>query len=179
MRFLVLSAIFLNFSYIAQAETKANSEQEYIPYAYEVMDKFKREVREQLGLVCIGDGERMSRDVDQIQIILQGPYEVTVKEARELHVKCTEKLALLMNTDEKIRPFLRKYPADHENASVSISFKEKVNRAPLISDVCSVFEARNKIFYNRRERESGHLTSIKEEPYEEAVKIVHGSGSAN
>lgn len=175
MKIVKLMTLFLFiFCRTSMAMNNASSE-DYTIYAYEVMDQFEKEVRDELGLICIGNGGRMSRDVEVIRLCLQAYQRATVKEARMLQVRCMEKLISIMNTHEKIRPFLRKYPVDLENVDVSIAFCKKNNKRYTDGSVAFIFEAKGKILYFSKDEKSKDLVRITEEPYEEAVKLVRTS----
>lgn len=149
-----------------------NSTQEYITYAQEVMNQFQREVEKEFGIKCTGSGGGMAHDVEVINMFFDADRTATVEEARELHVNCTEKLIFLMNSHEKIRPFLRKYPADKDNAHIMISFNRKKSPQGKNEYIEVMHLARGKIFYKIEDSKTGRYFSVLEEPYEEAVKIV-------
>ena len=99
----------------------------------------------------------------------------TVEEARQLIVKLKEKLTTIINKHEKIRPYLREFPFPLMKAKVDISFPEQdkngvyYNKSVTLASVGS----NGKIYYRYDDPNLRGFQPLYEEPYEEAVKIVH------
>ncbi len=158
---------------------KANAEDEksavYTKYVAEVTSAFLKEVYQEYGFRCGGSGGSMPYDVEKISVSLDANQSATVDQARELVVKLTERFVQIINAHEKIRPFLREYPFPSSRARVMISFsvsKKKINPSS-DNEVELVFHAKKRIYYQAHNYDNPFLgKDIKDEPYEEALKIV-------
>jgi hypothetical protein len=127
------------------------------------------------GLECGASGGRMPYDVEEISVSLAANHTATVEQARELVIKTTERFAQIINAHEKIRPFLREYPFPSNRVDVSISFRDPKRKKPsgLYMEVTYVLQARNRIYYQTDDPQNPYVgKDIKDEPYEEALKIV-------
>ena len=76
----------------------------------EVVDVLEKEMKEQFGLRCTGQGGSMPYDIQEISVRFVCRQQVTVEEARELEIRVTERFVEIINSHEAIRPFLRDYP---------------------------------------------------------------------
>jgi len=156
-------------------------------------------MRKEYGLICIGSGGRMPKDVEEISMDFNLYQRTTIEEARELMVKVREKLVDKVNAHEKIRPFLREYPFTWSGADISIAFhKPHSDSYYLDGSVAFVCPARDgKIAYQGAELRKQKLVDIigldgnvervgevvedevfiplLREPYEEALRIVKSS----
>ena len=146
----------------------------YTQYVGEVTSAFLKEMYKEYGFECGASGGMMPFDVEEISVSLVAYQSATVEQARELEIKTTERFAQIINAHEKIRPFLREYPFPSSQVDVSIAFeKPKKNKTSLGNDVFFVFQAKNKIFYKAKNPDNHYVfKAIKDEPYEEALKIV-------
>jgi len=142
----------------------------------EVVAIFQREMQEKFGLFCKGDGGSMPNDIQSIEVMFVLHRQVTIEEARELQVKATDRLVEIINAQETIRPHLREYPWDHTRADVTISFRDKTGR-DYPEGVSYIFQAKQKMFYFGPEKYPNDIDHMKEEPYEEARRIVYTSPS--
>jgi hypothetical protein len=132
------------------------------------MEQMERE----LGLVCVGTGGEMARDIQSITLKFVSHQRVTIDEACALEVEVIEKFLEAINRDKEIRPYLREYPFTAPRANISISFTQP-NGEPYTDGIVVgyVFQGRGFIFYEKRSKE-GLLSDLGEEPYEAALKIV-------
>ncbi len=160
-------------------ELKVNAKEYEAPlyeqYADEVTNAFLKEVYRKYGFECEATGGSMPHDVEEISVSLFANQTATVEQARELEIKLTERFAQIINAHEKIRPFLREYPFPSSRARVSISFRASKKKKEAFKDdeVFHVFQAKKQIYYQARNYENPYLLNdIKDEPYEEALKIV-------
>ena len=132
------------------------------------------------GFECGASGGRMPYDVEEISVSLVAYQSATIEQARELEIKATERFAQIINAHEKIRPFLREYPFPSCRVDVSISFeppKKMFSPSPK-SDVSYVLQARNRIYYQAENPNNPYVEiDIKDEPYEEALKIVQANAT--
>lgn len=173
----------------------------YLKYVSQIENEFIKEMKHDYGLVCIGKGGSMPRNVETIHIYFNVYKRGTLEEARELMVKAKTRLAEKVNAHEKIRPYLKNYPFTFENAEISLGFHKKNGEFYLDGGVSIVNSARGgNISYHKVElqmRESGGLVDlvdgnhkpreckerevvvdILEEPFSETMRIVQESKKA-
>jgi hypothetical protein len=151
----------------------------YTQYAVEIIRSFSKQIKKEYGFKCIGSGGSMPHDVQEISVKFIVYQNATVEQARELEVKLTEKFVQIINGHEKIRPFLREYPFPASRACVSISFKKPKKAAPLLTKnqtIIYVFQANGRLYCQAENPLNPYVyKDIKDEPYEEALKIVEKS----
>ncbi len=178
-----------------QASAKKETTVSYLQYVDEITNDFVKEMENETGLSCRGSGGSMPYDVEEFDIMLVGYRRATQEEARALMVTAIQKLLKKINEHEKIRHFLREHPFTESRASISIAFQTNHGTRYLDGSIALVFNARNKIFYERAENQlvkyppvfdartggidspahekvQEKLVRLAEEPYEEAVQIV-------
>jgi hypothetical protein len=152
----------------------------YTQYVAEVTSSFLKEMYKEYGFECGASGGKMPYDVEEILVQLVAYRSATIEQARELEVKATERFAQIINAHEKIRPFLREYPFPASRASVTISFRKKRQHLPQENDVKLVGQAKNKLYYLAHDPDHPYVgKKIKDEPYEEALKIVQKNAAKN
>jgi hypothetical protein len=153
----------------------------YLQYVAEVTSSFLKEMYKEYGFECGASGGRMPYDVEEISVKLVAYRSVKIEQAREWEIKTTERFAQIINAHEKIRPFLRENPFPSSRARVSIRFitpKKQKKSPPSDDDVEFVFQARGRIFYQAENFDNPYLgKDIKDEPYEEALKIVQSNAA--
>lgn len=143
--------------------------------SYQIIDKFAQKVAKEFNITFLSYSTRLSEDLDKLYFDFTAHRKTTtIEQARELEVGVTEKLLEIINTDEKIRPFIKKHPITANRVEVIISFENKKN-PQTDKNIEFAFHVRDKIFYAKPEGETKRLTDLTEETYEEALKIVQGS----
>ena len=142
----------------------------------EVVNMFEKEMKEQFGLRCTGQGGSMPYDIQKIGVDFVLHQQTTIEEARELEIRSTERFVEIVNTHEAIRPYLRDYPWDHNRARVMIAFRDLKGK-DYPEGISLIFQAKNQIIYYGPEKFPNDIDSLKEEPYAEAKKIVESNPS--
>jgi hypothetical protein len=147
----------------------------YTQYVAEVTSTFLKEMYKEYGFTCGASGGSMPYDVESILVQLVANRGATVEQARELEVKATERFVQIINEHEKLKPFLRERPFPPGRSRVTISFRKR-NTIATDNDVEFVCHAKNRIYYQAHDPLNPYVgKDIKDEPYEEARKIVLGN----
>ncbi len=179
----VLSVLMMIIGFTLDAkEDESDDSPIYTQYVAEVTSAFLKEVYKIYGFECEASGGEMPRDVEAISVSLVANRRATVELARELEVNLTERFVEIINAHEKIRPFLREYPFPSSRARVSISFRDSKKTFSLSNknNVIYVLHARNRIFYQAENPDNPYVyKDIKDEPYEEAKRIVQSKAAKN
>jgi hypothetical protein len=90
-------------------------------------------------------------------------------------VKLKERFVEVINNHEKVRPYLREHPVTAERAKINLRFCDKKGVQYCDGTVAFVLVGSdNKIYYCGSELNDLKWNDLFEEPYSEAVKIVHG-----
>ena len=95
---------------------------EHIQCAYEIIQSVKPEIEQEFQLHCNGSGGSFPLQVFYINLSFVAERRATVDEARELVVRCTQKVIHAINAHERIRPHLVHDPLSPQGVEVSISF---------------------------------------------------------
>lgn len=147
--------------------------EDYEIFVNQIISSFANEMEKKYGLICNGHGGKMPHDVEEIEVGFILHKKASIEEARDLEVKATERFLEMINSHEKIRPFLREYPFKANRGEVSISFRTSDGIHYTDGSVAYVTQFKNKISYCADKETSPSLILLKEEPYEEALKIVN------
>ncbi len=167
--------LFLTFFMSFKMNGNEKSDGDYEIIINQIVDNFAKKIIDQYGLVWIGSGGRMPNDIEEVSVKFMAHRKGTIKEARELQVKGTELLLETINSNKKIRPYLKEYPFKANRAEVSIAFRKNDNSCYTDGSVVYVFQVKNIIRYFSEDPLSNNRILLKEEPYEEALKIVRNA----
>jgi hypothetical protein len=170
----ILGTIFFLFGFTLSSNEK---NEDYEVYVNQIIQSFANEMEKTYGLVCYGHGGKMPHDVEEIKVTFNCYQHVSIEQARRLEVKATERFLEIINSNEKIRPFLREFPFKPNRGKVSISFRTADNLRYTDGSVAYVTQFKNIISYCSDEETSPSLITLKKEPYEEALKIVNQTSS--
>jgi hypothetical protein len=174
-----LVSCFLGITFLfvacAAGETKKGKSVDYEVYVDQVIHQIAKEMKEEYSFRCIGDGGKMPQDIEEISVDFIDYKKATVEDARILEVNATEKFLKIINSHEKIRPFLREFPFKANRVKVYISFNKPDNTWYSDGSVAVVFQARDKLFFRQAQPITQDLLPLHEELYETALKIVQES----
>lgn len=145
---------------------------DYQLYVQEIVKPYAKEIEQEFDLVCIGNGGRMPRDVEEIEVLFVAYRRATIEQARELEVRATEKLLHAINSHEKIRPYLREHPFKANRVKVCVSFRKGDDSYYSDGSVAYMSIIRGNILYRADNPSSEKYIYLLSEPYEEAVKLV-------
>jgi hypothetical protein len=147
----------------------------YEKYADEIIREFEKAACKEFGLEAMESGGQMPFDVVSFDVGFWMRKKGTVEEARDLIVKLKEKLRVIINNHEKIRPYLREYPISIKNARASVSFPSQDKNGIFYDKSVTLAWVTNqqKIYYRSNNPNTDQLEPLFEESYEDAVKIVH------
>jgi hypothetical protein len=115
VKYFVLLCAFLSYPLKGQGAP-------YEKYVDEIIDSVARDMLKEQGIICVGSGGRMPRNVETIKIFFHSYRRTSVEEARKLVIRTKEILVNKVNMHEKIRPFLKTYPFTWREAHICISF---------------------------------------------------------
>lgn len=149
----------------------------------QVLYTFRRDMIEECGLKCWSIGGKMTDGIEEIGARFTAFYRATQDEARELELYATEKLREAINSNDKLRPYLREYPFPISRMKMNIIFNDTQYASYTDGSMESIVLDGNEITYNQMVRnpqkdEENHFLTFSEkivfakETYEQALKIV-------
>lgn len=128
------------------------------------------EQAKKMDLHCVQLNITAPKEVQNLSIEFETDCKADLKRARKLEVELTELLLKLINTDEKVRPFLQEYPFPSHKACISILFNANHNTHK--KAVAKVMQLSNQLYYSTFEDDFPVYQVIKIESYDDACKTV-------
>ncbi len=175
----ILSALYKNS--VLQAGLPKNSpppKRADMKYVDEVIQEFIKVAKKEFGVTPYGTGASMPFDVEKICVDFQLKKKATVEEARTLMVRLKEKFAEIVNKHEQLRPYLREFPFSPGRADVNLRFCNNQGLRNTDGSINYVLVGSNKnIYYFSSNLLTPNKDNQLQEPYDEAVKIVHSKKS--
>ena len=130
-------------------------------------------------LIQTSSGGGMCNGINTVSCSFVGDQQIGIEEGRRLFVEGVESLCAAFNNDQEIRPFLRNYPFVQKNIDLMLSFKDPLTLQRSSNPyLCLIFCERDTIFYETYDHEKKEFIDYYQEPYEEAVRIVHAQREA-
>ena len=143
-------------------------------YVDQVIREFKRVVKKEFGLFACASGARMPFDVEKIEVDFAVNKRGTVEEARELMVKLKERFLTIINSHEKLRPYLREYPCTINRADINLNFYDEKGQKYTDKSVGFVLVGSDdNIHYYYQNPKKYKWEDLYKEPYDTAAEIVH------
>ena len=150
----------------------------------QLLDSFAKEMKRESGLFCTASGGLMANGIEEVSVKLLGSRrKASIEQARMLEVKATEKLLKAINSNEKIRPYLKEYPFTAAKTKVFISFEKSPMHHYTDGSVACVYPIENKLAYFteppplREGYISSPLIPLLEESYEDALNATNKKSS--
>ncbi|MBX9744262.1 MAG: hypothetical protein K2X08_03515 [Chlamydiales bacterium] len=172
----LMTFFFMPFCF---GKSKKETSPPHIVCIRKITSSFIKQVEKEYKFDCIMTGGSMPRDIAEIRLHFDTYQSASIEQAREWEVRLTERLIEMINQDEEIRPYLREYPFPASRIDIMLRFKTPKNSSPTQS-LQLIVHVRDTIFYSARDPSNNCIFySLKEEPYEEARKIVFGNDSVS
>jgi hypothetical protein len=142
-------------------------------YIHEIITQFSPEVEKEFDVSFSGSGGQMPYDVAIVGVKFTAYRRGSLQEAREFEVKTIEKLTAMINSHEKIIPFLRESPFPTNRVSISITY---INPETYLcytdGSIAHAFSAKGNIYYSA-EDSNGKIFDLEEETYDKAVSLLN------
>ncbi len=145
--------------------------------ADEITSKISKEIYQEKGLRLVGTGGGMMYGVRMMSMSFYYYNEVDLETARNLVIYCTEKYLKAINSDKRLRPFLVQYPFSEKNVEIRIFFRNPDGRDLPPGKIIVVESMNGKVEYNIYETGSHRISTLQEELYQEARKMVTAQNS--
>ena len=139
--------------------------------ASELRKKAAGEIKKQLGLYPMGTMGQMMYEIEKLGLAFQCYKPLTIEEGREYLIKSTEIFLDIINSDERIRPYLSNYPFRASNIRIEI-YINNPDFSDLENGQLEIVESEDgKLVYKTRPlfKKKGFET-VYNESFEEALK---------
>lgn len=144
----------------------ARSDEDRAMYAF--INKFSKKVCSEYELKVFGIGGAVPKKIRKIHITFMGDRCETIEEARVLIVPILEEMITDINHDDRLRHFLENYPANIENAWLTIGFHQGWED----DTFACVKTVGKEIVYYKRDHFNKRLYDVHYETFEEAKQII-------
>ena len=150
---------------------KLNSE-DYLQYVDQIINDFAEQMKSELNLRITADGGSMPDAVKTIEVDFSTNRRATIDESRKIEVFAVNRFLDIINSHEKIKPFLSKYPFTPKEVQVSVAFLNPHNEDNSDGTIAYMSSLNGEICYWTNDPLLNKFSSIVKEPFEEAKKIV-------
>lgn len=174
----LLLAVFISSMMLCSCSQKFD----YISTTQRTINKKAKQLCKEDNLILLGSGGSMMDEITEISLMFETYRKVDIDEARRLCVRLVEELKDSVNNNESLKPYLKPYPFPSEGMKVSILFLD--DDGGVVSYGCvylgtggvsSVSAHDSFVFYASFNPRTQLLESYCDEPYEEALSIVHNN----
>ena len=131
-----------------------------------------KEIKEETGLSLIGTGGGMMRQIHTLSMSFQCYNPLTIEQARELLIYCSEKYLNKINSSEQIRPYLQNYPFKAKDIGVGIFIYESDKHPVLAGNLSLATVFNGNLAYKVNPSDWEPLKTIHKETYEQALRIL-------
>jgi hypothetical protein len=151
------------------------------PYEAEIDQlqyKFAEDMYKKWGFKCADIGGKMVDGIEQVAFNFILFKRATLEEARIWEIKLTEELLRRINSNPKLRPYLKNYPFHAKNTQIKIEFWDKEREYYRDGSIARMYQKDNRIYYLKCAPDlvTPEYTMFEtpepymDEPYEEALK---------
>jgi hypothetical protein len=132
-----------------------------------------KQISKEYRLHCYGAGGSVPDKVCIVELFFESNQQMNIQQARRLIIPIAEKMIDDLNADEKLRPYLKDYPATYKNIGAVIAFKVIHPDERDSECIKSVFIGQiNTILYVKKDAVTGYLYDVHEEFLEEGKRIL-------
>ncbi len=140
----------------------------------EIMKKAAIKIRKETGLIPCGTGGQMMNQIKMLYLAFDCREPVDVNRARELLVAVVQEFSAEINGDERIRPYLVKFPFEPKNIKIDIFIRNRNGIDFGEGTICVVSADNGILIYDAHDANKNYNT-LHQETYEEALQKVHDS----
>ena len=141
--------------------------------ASELRKKAAGEIKKQLGLYPMGTMGQMMYEIEKLGLAFQCYKPLTIEEGREYLIKSTEIFLDIINSDERIRPYLCNFPFTAKNIWISISIKNPDRSDMRTGQLVILTSSDGILTYDvNNPFKSKRLLTVYEESFTDALKRI-------
>lgn len=168
MKFFSLLILLLFFCGCGTAPTYTSSEKERL--CNEVTKIAIKKICSESKLIPCGTGGGALNQIRMLAISFNYYQDVNIAEGRKLLIQTVETFLSIINADERIRPYLIKYPFDPENIEIRIFIFNKDGSSIGSDRLCVIGIIDGILDYQIHTPDGLWLERVHEETYEEALE---------
>ncbi len=118
-------------------------------------------------------GGALMHDIKKVSLtygIITDRHDIAA--ARITAIECIDLFTNMINTDEKVHPYLHEHPFPSSSFDLSLSLRNLDGSRYTGEEVKSVIFANGKLYFTKYNPETGFSSDLHEETYEEAKRLV-------
>ena len=139
----------------------------------EIIAKTARHLKKEKGLQPCGTGAQMMDEVKMLALSFDYNKPLEIEEGRKLIVYAVETFVSMINSDERIHPYLYNYPFEPKNVEVAIFIKNPDRSSIEPEKLCLISVIKGILEYDVHDAKTSHLKTIYEETFVEAQKKMN------
>ncbi|MBS4169981.1 hypothetical protein [Neochlamydia sp. AcF95] len=149
-------------------------EPEQAKFVGEILDKASKKLRSKYDMRAIGTGIGMPDGVvTMLALSFEKTGPLTKEEGRRIIVDCVQEMLQIINTHEKIRPYLKNYPFTPNNIEIAIFLNGPPSHPIYYPDFDVISSTNEQINYMFTASENPkRYIKVEKEKFEEALKMV-------
>jgi hypothetical protein len=136
----------------------------------QLLRKTGNKISNEKKLLLIGTGSRMMNEIKMLALSFNTSEQLTIPEARDLLIYSVDTLVSSINDDEKLRPYLVKYPFSSKNVQIRIFIGDDNDSYLSSEPLCTASTIEGEFNYLTW-GSKGRLKEVLEETYSDAVTI--------
>ena len=140
--------------------------------AHNIRAEVAKKIEEETGLSLMGTGGGMMRQIQMMALSFQCHDQLTIDQARELLIYCSEKFLSEVNSNEQVKPYLQNYPFRAKNIEIRIFIRESDEHPAREGSLAIATSVDGRLDYDVRQSGLPPLKTIHEETYEQALRIL-------
>ncbi|MBI3259663.1 MAG: hypothetical protein HYZ54_09345 [Ignavibacteriae bacterium] len=145
----------------------------YERFADKITTNVAKKLKEEHDLYLVGIGGSMMYSVETMSMSFRYYHDITLEEARKLLATAVKEYLSAINSDEKIRPYLKEYPFTAKNVEIDVLIFQ-ANDPQALSDKIYYISAMNDLlsYYVADKTGQSGRRAICKESYEEALQLL-------
>lgn len=174
MKFLgkIVAIFILLFIGLLIIVPSGGSQPQSVKAAYLVMNRYSRELETTKEMYRDGDGGMLVPTIKKTNMSFYTLKELDIDATRKLYVEVVEGFLKEINSEERVRQHLDKYPYDYRGTDIMIAFVDKFLLRVDHKYIQLVHLTNGSIYYKSGTDLNVNYQTIHKEPYEEALRIV-------
>lgn len=140
--------------------------------AGEIQTRTAQKLRQEKGLILIGEGEQMMYQIEMLALCFNYYKPLKIEEARELVLYAADQFLSEINNNKKIHRYLKNNPFTYGNVEITIIIYEENKQKVPKGELCSVVLADKMIKYRNYDVSTGQLTTFHKENCSDALNLV-------
>lgn len=121
---------------------------DYPEIAHAITLRTAKELRDEKGMKLTGTGGGMIDQVNSLEMDLDYYSPLEISEARKLALFVVDKFLSNINRDEKVRPYLKKYPFEAEGLKIFLSFYYSNGTLRQVGELDHIVIHEGRLYYN-------------------------------